>query len=460
MAGEVTRVAAADACARGDVLAAVDRLEVVHCMSWAYDDLPARVAEQLGIEPTQRAYSGMGGTTPQQLLSAAAVAIGHGELDVAVVVGAEALDTKRRLKRVGQRPAWSHRAPTPPPFDLDLHPAEITHEVFQAWLTFALRDVARRAHLGVNPTAYRQRLGELLAPMTEVAATNPHAWFPVAHTAQALVSPTSANRMVGYPYTKNMVAIMDVDMAAAVIMASEEAADRLGVPPERRVYLRGWAAGSDATYVAEHPDLWRSPAMARVLPGALRAAGVGIDDVAHLDLYSCFASSLHFACDALGIDPLARGLTVTGGLPYAGGPASNYLSHAVATMVGVLRDDPGSLGMVSGVGMHLTNHVAGVYSTTPGPRVGTSGVGAPEPARRPIVQTWDGPASIAAYSVVHDRAGAPAWGLVVVDVAVGAGRAYGRVEDPDLLTAMEADEWVGGPVTLRSGDDGVNRVLT
>ena len=464
MAGEVARSAAADAGGRGDVLAAVDRLDVVHCMSWPYDDLPGRIAGQVGIEPGRSAYSAMGGTSPQRMLSAAAEAIGRGELDVAMVVGAEALDTKRRLKRAGERPAWSHRAPTRPPFELDVHPAEITHEVFQAWLTFALRDVARRARLGVAPDAYRRRLGELMAPMTVVAAANPHAWFPTARSVDDLVTPTSANRMVGYPYTRNMVAIMDVDMAAGVIMASDEAADRLGVPPERRVYLRGHSAGRDATYVAEHPDLWRSPAMARALPGALRDAGADIDDVAHLDLYSCFGASLHFACDALGIDPLGidgsgRSLTVTGGLPYAGGPGSNYLAHAVATMVEALRRDPGSFGMVTGVGMHMTDHVAAVYSTTPGTRVGASVVGEPPPERRPLAATWDGPATVASYSVVHDRDGAPVWGLVVVDVASGSSRAYGRVDDPDLLTDMEAAEWVGRAVTSRSGDDGVNRVV-
>ena len=36
--------------------------------------------------------------------------------------------------------------------------------------------------------------------------------------------------------------------------------------------------------------MWRSPAMAAAAGEALRVAGVGVDDVAHLDLYSCFAS--------------------------------------------------------------------------------------------------------------------------------------------------------------------------
>ena len=78
---------------------------------------------------------------------------------------------------------------------------------------------------------------------------------------------------------------------------------------------------------------------------------------------------MNFARDALGIaadDP--RPLTVTGGLPYHGGAGSDYLTHSIATMARVLREDPGALGLVSGVGMHMTKHVYGVYSTEPGAR--------------------------------------------------------------------------------------------
>ncbi len=47
-------------------------------------------------------------------------------------------------------------------------------------------------------------------------------------------------------------------------------------------------------------------------------------------------------------------------------PASGYLTHSIAAMVERLRADPGAFGLVSGVGMHMTKHVFGVYSTTPG----------------------------------------------------------------------------------------------
>ena len=149
----------------------------------------------------------------------AAAAILDGELDLAVITGAEALDTERQAKKAGERLAWSHRAkPAPPfPFEAPFHPAEVAHEVFQAWLTFPVFDVARRARLGIAPATYRAQIGELLAPFSEVAATNPYAWFPDRAVRRAPVhARRPTNRIVGYPYTKHAVSVMDVDMAAAV----------------------------------------------------------------------------------------------------------------------------------------------------------------------------------------------------------------------------------------------------
>ncbi|HEV2368694.1 MAG TPA: hypothetical protein VGR90_02390, partial [Acidimicrobiales bacterium] len=354
------------------------------------------------------------------------------------------------------------------------HPAEVAHEVFQAWLTFAVFEVARRAHLGVDPEDYRLGLGRMLAPFTEVAAANPYAWFREVRTAEDLIEPTPQNRIVGYPYTKTMISIMDVDMAAALVVTSHETADRLGVPDDRRVYLRGSGYAEDPIYVAEHEPMHSSPAMAQAAAEALGAAGIGVDDVAHLDLYSCFTSSVGFACDVLGISPAdGRGLTVTGGLPFSGGAGSGYLFHSTATMVDVLRRDPGSFGLVSGVGMHMTKHAFGVYCTEPGTGpVDPAGVGVtvgrrPGPPPRTIEAAYSGPASVAAYTVVHGRSGEPEWGLAVCDLpGVGAGaggdggsrRAYARFEDPEQLEEAEASEWVGTTVEIETGEDNVNRV--
>lgn len=444
----------------------VDGIDVVYCQSWPYDDPAGRLADEIGASPRRTHYSGIGGTTPQVLVAGAAERILAGETDVAVVVGGEQLDTVRRLKKAGERPAWSHRDPEkkPFPFEAPFHPAEIAHQVFQAYTTFALWDNARRARRGTDLPEHRRQLGALFAPMTEVAATNPHAWYPEVRTVDDVVEPTADNRMVAYPYTKRLVSVMDVDLTAAVVLASHEAAERLGVPADERVYLRGSAYRTDPVYVAEHDEPWRSPAMAAMFGATLDAAGVGIDDVAHLDLYSCFPSSVSFALDALGVssDDARAPFTVTGGLPYFGGAGSCYLVASLAAMADVLVADPGSLGMATGVGMHMTKHVAGLWSTTP-PAPGASVLAPPDPGPevvRPIVDVHHGAATIVAYTVHHGRDGGATDGLVVCDVdgAADGSRCYGVVRDADLLAAMEADEWVGRSVALVDGGEGANLV--
>ena len=149
--------------------------------------------------------------------------------------------------------------------------------------------------------------------------------------AATVGTPTAANRYVGWPYTKHEVAVMDVDMSAALLVATREKADALGVPEDRRLYLSGWASAADPATVAERADMATSAAMAVAARYALRSAGVELGQIDAFDLYSCFPSSVRFACDALGLaldDP--RGLTLTGGLPYAGGPASGYVTHSIA----------------------------------------------------------------------------------------------------------------------------------
>lgn len=455
---EVSRQAARDADG-SDVLGAIDDLNVVFCQSWPYDDPAGRLATALDLSPGGRHYSGLGGTVAQTLLAGAAEKILSGRSRVSLLVGGEALATVRRAKKAGARLPWSHRhsEKVPFPFEAPFHPAEVTHEIFHAYLTFAMRDVARRAARGTVPEPYRAELAQQWSGFTDVAAENPFAWFPISRSAEEIATPTAENRMIAYPYTKYMTSVMDVDMAGAVILASTAAADELGVPLDKRVYLRSWAYGTDPVYVAEHPDLGRSPAMSAVFAEALAGANVGIDDVAHLDLYSCFSSSVNFAKDALGLDTNdGRRLTVTGGLPYHGGPGSAFGTHSIGEMVRTLRSDPGSTGLVTGVGMHMTKHAATVLSTEP------ATPGRPDrqlqerldaQPKKSIATVAEGPATIATYSTVHDRDGGPTAAVLVCDMPDGE-RCYARVQEVDQLSAFVTDELVGAAVELTAGPDG------
>src|SRR5581483_2316246 len=227
-------------------------VQIVYCQTWQYDDPVERLVARLGISPPTRHYSGIGGTTPQVLVSQQCEAILRGDVDLALVTGAEALATQRLYKKRGERPSYSFKPDEkrPYPWEAPFHPAEVAHDVFQAWLTFAIFDNARRGHLGVPLEEYRRQIGALLAPMTEIAAKNPHAWFRNPRSVDELITPSPDNRMVGYPYTKYMVSIMDVDMAAALLVVSDDRADDLGIPHDERVYLRNYGYAEDSPYLA------------------------------------------------------------------------------------------------------------------------------------------------------------------------------------------------------------------
>jgi len=110
--------------------------------------------------------------------------------------------------------------------------------------------------------------------------------------------------------------------------------------------------------------------------------------------------------------------------------------------------------MVSGVGMNLTKHVYGVYSTESGavapPKRADvqASIERAHPAR-PVVAEYAGDATVAAYSIVHGRDGSPDWGVLVCDIDGGSNggtRAYARVTDPDVLSSAEERELVGAMV--------------
>ena len=81
---------------------------------------------------------------------------------------------------------------------------------------------------------------------------------------------------------------------------------------------------------------------------------------------STAASRRRCACrpSELGL-PLDRPLTVTGGMTFGGGPLNNSVLQAMAKMVQVLRDDPGSVGLVTSISGMITKHGASLWSTRP-----------------------------------------------------------------------------------------------
>lgn len=462
---EAARLAEADAGA-GDLLHALDSVRVINVLSWPSKAPPQDLSRALGVAPREQIYTHVGGNTPQWLVNETAERIHEGGITLALIAGADCMYSLRRARKQGIDLGWSPRG-TPVPDVGDGRPGsseeELRHGATIPTRIYPLFENALRAHYGRSIEEHQRADGALMAGFSAVAAKHPNAWFPEAKSAAQIATATPENRYIGFPYTKYMNAIMDVDQGAALLMTSVREARRLGIAEERWVYLHGCGEATDHWFISEREDYHSSPAIRACGERALSMAGVTIDDITHFDLYSCFPSAVQISRDMLGITPGdLRPLTVTGGLPYFGGPGNNYVTHSIATMVEKLRGDRHALGLVTANGWYVTKHATGIYGAHPperewrraDPREDQVRVDArPKPA---FAAAPAGAAVVETYTVIFDHDGAPELAIVIGRTNDDARFIANTPPDAALMSSMTTQEMVGTSGRVRQSGDGRN----
>jgi acetyl-CoA C-acetyltransferase len=452
---EALRRAGEDSGAGARILVGADAVRVSQSLSRQYPNPARLVAERLGAAPRDEAVSPIGGNEPQSLVAQASRDIAAGDADTVLICGAEAWRTRSSTRRdQREQLGWTRQEGGVPParrtapdFQLN-HPAEMSRHVYAPPQVYALFEQALRAADGRSIDDHLVRVGELWARFNAVAVGNPHAWIRDPLTAEQIRTPTADNRWIWWPYTKLMNANNAVEQSAALILCSVARAEALGVPSERWVFPRAATQASDTYILSHRRDLHSAPGLRAAGRALLALVDAGPDELAHIDLYSCFPSAVQVAADEIGLG-LDRQLTVTGGLSFAGGPWNNYGTHAIATMANVLREDPGSLGLVTGVGGYLTKHALGIYSTDPPPdgfRWADAQDEAEPMARRDLAETVDGTATVESWVVLHGRNG-EAERVLAACLLDDDRRAWASSDDADTVAE------------LRTGAEQVGRVV-
>jgi acetyl-CoA C-acetyltransferase len=452
------RAALADAGA-GDALLRRAVIGAVPSAAWPDGDPGRRVADLLGVDVGTLRSSMQGGDGPQLLVNVLAGRIQAGELDAAIVCGAEALSTVARHLKAGTAPPWpaaDGAARAGEPLE-DPRPAGTAAEeavgIIAPIMAYPLIENALRL-------AARRSAGEHLALISRVwsrfslvAVDQPAAWTPRAYTQQQIATPSAGNRQVSDPYTKLLNANLQVDQAAALILCSVQTARALGVPRERWVFLHAGARATDEWHLSARRALHRSPAISSCGDAIFSYAGVAPEDLGPVDLYSCFPAAVELAAHELGLplDDPSRPLTCTGGLTFFGGPGNNYATHGIIAVARALRAGrPGEVGLATALGWYATKHALGLYGNAPPPRPFAALSPQPAtPAPRAVAEPLDADAVAETGTIIFDRDGTPAYGILLA-LLPGGDRALAKTDDPDVLLAMVADEVLGRAVRLHA----------
>ncbi len=442
------------------VLDAVDSIRVVNLLSARYRDPGLLLGQRIGADRPATRYSGVGGNVPQSLVNQACLDIQHGRADVVLVAGAEMWRTRKQLRAKGKRLTWTNQDESVPVAQGgDDHvpmagPAEERIGLDRPAYIYPMFEQALRISTGESIEDHRKRIGELWARFNAVAVHNPHAWIRKPITPEEIWQEGAGNRMISWPYTKLMNSNNMVDQSAALILTSVETATRLQIPTERWVYPYAGTDAHDTYAISERAELHRSPAIRIGGARALALAGLSIDDVDYVDLYSCFPSAVQVAAAELGlpVDDPVRPLTVTGGLTFAGGPWSNYVTHSIATMAELLTANPGRRGLITANGGYLTKHSFGVYGTDPPTSEfrweDTQSAVDREPTRDAVVE-WEGVGTVESWTTPFGRDGQPEKAFLSVRTP-DEHRTLALIADPAAAAATVGDDIAGAKVAIRA----------
>ncbi len=343
-----------------------------------------------------------------------------------------------------------HRRPGPL-----LEAVEVAHRLWDPVLQYAMIEQAFRKARGRTLDEGRGRVAALWADFNRVARHNPAASFPAPMEPSAIATPSPTNRPLAFPYNRWHASQWTVDQAAALLVCSVESARRFGIATDRWLFPLVGLESSHAVSLVSRAEPHRWPAMEVLALAASERLGRPVGDAEWIELYSCFPAAVEVQQRAIGVDP-SRTPTVTGGMSFAGGPFNNFVYQAMGAMVPILRDDPGSLGVVTTVSGLLTKPAIGVWSTEPDgrpPLVADLAADA-EAATRALdavetLEGYAGHARVVTYTVTYDGMD-PVRTVVIADTDDGR-RCVGVSDDTDLAHLAVEHDLVGSDGKIVEG---------
>lgn len=456
---EAVQAAAAD-CGNPQVLGNVDSVRVIRGI-WGYGNPARAVAERIGASGAETGLTSLGGNYVQSMTNRSFLDIQSGKKEVIVVTGGECGRTQSRAKKAGIDLSWNPltREPGANPTTRDdgdapdmflgsnkvtRHEAESRRGIQFPIQFYPMFETALRHANGESVEGHLERVSELWAGFNKVAVDNPNAWIRKPLSAEEIRTPSPSNRPISYPYTKLMNSNNSVDQGAALILTSVGKARALGISEDRWVYPHAGTEAWDHLYVSERDNLHTSPAIRVASQKLFELTGFRPEDMDHVDLYSCFPAAVQVSANEIGLSQ-RRPLTVTGGLTFAGGPLNNYVMHSVARTVDLLRQNPGSRGLVTANGGLLTKHALCIYSTDAPDQPFAWADLQPEVdamPRRSVELEHDGEATIESYVVMYDSKAQPSMAHVAC-LLDGGERTWANVTEHDTVVAMTKQEFCG-----------------
>ncbi len=445
----------AESDAGGNWLRSIDSLSVVDQISWPditepHDKLAAKLGASPGICEKSDYASG---DSPVMFLNMAANRIAAGEIETAAITGGEGLRTAAKLAALKAGTSASDQNAMRRVASNRTKSYRQIHHLVTPIDVYPLYENATRAAWGMSFDEAQAESAQIWSKFSDVANANPNAWIHNPASPEKIQTVTADNRMLAYPYSKLMVANSSVNQGAGFIVTSLAKARAMGVSEDKLIFVRRGAASHESNDFLKRDGYAHSYGMETSLKKALELNNISIEQVDHVELYSCFPCVPKMARRIIDW-PLDRPATVFGGLTFGGGPIGNYMSHAIASMVDTLRDS-GTNGLLFANGGYANHNHTILLSREPGPQGKLphsfdfqAEADAARPAAPELIKNHEGPARIESYTAFYERSGEVSFGTIVA-LTDDNKRTLARVPKTDTDGIARLLDGANEPIGLR-----------
>ena len=362
---KATKAAIVDS-ANNSIVNYIDQIQVPKGY-WKYRDPGKWIAERNDIQSAVTSVTKIG-VLQQNLINSACDDIAHGKIRASLIVGGEAR-YKKILALKENKEFIETELNINPDFYVkaadELQTKEERDELgLMAVGYYAILETAYRKKNGLSLQEHKDKISNMYAEFSKIAANNPDGWIDSNKSAEDIKQISKENPLQAFPYNKFHCTSWNVNQASAMILCSEDLADKLDIPNNKRIYPLASSETNHMIAPIQRPKLAQSTGLDLA---AKFIKNICDEHKIHpniYDLYSCFPVAVQMFADSLNLSSEAV-KTVTGGMPFAGGPLNNYMIHSTVKMLSEIRNNHANIGLVTGVSGMMTKQAFALWAKEP-----------------------------------------------------------------------------------------------
>ena len=306
---------------------------------------------------------------------------------------------------------------------------------------YAVMESAMRKSKSLTLKEHEDYLGSMYADFSEIASKNQYAASDKSISKDQIMLANSDNKPMAYPYNKYHCTSWNVSQASAILICEEGLADQLNISKQKRIYPMASSETNHMIALIQRPSLISS--------AGLKLASEKINEVVDkhsinlnlIDLYSCFPVAIQQFENVLNLNTKTS-RTITGAMPFAGGPLNNYMLHATVQALLKLRSQSGH-SLITGVSGMMTKQSFCLWSSEyqmPFYHADVTKKAQQLDKPIPISNAKHGNGIVIGYTVLYENT-KPSLGVFYIEDSQGE-RKVVTSEDKAVITSMREEEWI------------------